>query len=54
MSLQDVQNHNHEIMEKVTKLEKEAFLHLTEPQIFNPLIEQIDELQTQYIDYKSN
>lgn len=50
---QQIQKHNHTIMAQVTDLEEKAFLHITEPQIFNPLIEQIENLQNQYIKYKN-
>lgn len=48
-----VQDHNHEIMKKVTELEQLAFTAIAEGEMekFNSFINQIDELQGQYIKY---
>lgn len=42
------QEHNHKILDKVTKLEQAAFEAIGDPERFAKIIKKIDLLQSQY------
>lgn len=46
------QNHNHAIMEQVTRLEQKALEKITDPDEFSEIIQKIDNLQKQYVKYE--